>query len=382
MIAENEVLELDVLVIGAGIVGLAVTAEFAKRNPQLTIANVDRHFKFGQEASSHNSEVIHASIYYPVNSVKAALCLQGKHLLYEFCQKNQVPHRRCGKVIVASHESQLAGLEKLYKNGTQIGAELEILDQAAMKKRFPDIGGISCIWSPTTGIVDSHQMMQKLFDQAESSGAMMLAHHNFESWDPSSGILQLKDSQGQALQVKAEKIINCAGLGAAKVYKSLGGQKDFSIQPCRGRYFSLGSKWSNRYQQLIYPMPDPAGGLGTHLTLDLSGKCRLGPDVDWSDRTAQPDDMSLYKFGSKDEAVQPQFFEAGSKFLPGLKLEDLSPDYIGVRAKLFLNGEATPDFAIFREDLKNSRVVHTLGVESPGLTASLAIANLVHELSS
>lgn len=373
--------QVDFLVIGAGVIGLAITRSLAEKFPDKVIVNLDRHFKFGQEASSHNSEVIHASIYYPPLSQKAKLCLEGKEMLYKFCDQFQVPYRRTGKLIVAHEESQFADLEKLFKNGQAIGAELKILDTAELRQRHPKVGGLGAIWSPTTGIVDSHQLMQKLKDLGESSGALYLSEHKVTQLHDNEAVVKTKS--GEELIIEFSTLFNCAGLASADILKSMDPDSPFSIQACRGRYFSLASRWNNAYEQLIYPMPDPQGGLGVHLTMDLSGRCRLGPDVDWSFKTHRPaNDMNLYQFSQNDFSQADAFFNAGKRFLPDLKKEDLAGDYIGVRAKLFQNQVATPEFIFETRSGKKSKSLHFLGIESPGLTAALAIAKKTLELLS
>lgn len=372
-----ETIDVDVCIVGAGILGLAVAEEFAKAAPELAIVVLERHEKFGQEASSHNSEVIHAGIYYAPGSVKAATCTAGRDLLYEFCDREGVPYLKCGKFIVANDPDQANQLEKIRLNAAQNGVDLLPVPGSEASARLGlDIH--AALWSPLSGVVDSHSMMQRLQDLAIGRGVHFLYGHHFERLNELShegSLFTVKDPNGEELQIRSRHFVNAGGLGAARIANQFtrenSGAKPWEVKACRGRYFFLSSEWTGKYRTLIYPLPDPRGGLGTHLTIDLSLRGRLGPDVDWPTGAVEADDWAHYKFDQDVDGLREQFFEAGRRFLPDLKLEHLSPDYVGVRAKLFKNGTAHPEFVI---DSSQPGVVHCLGIESPGVTASLAIA--------
>ena len=370
-----EQIEVDVCIIGAGVVGLAIAEAISRTSPELSVFVLERHGKFGQEASSHNSEVIHAGIYYKPGSYKAESCIRGRDLLYRFCDANDVPYLKCGKFIVASDETQAAALEKIGENALKNGVELAPLSGDEASGRL-GLEVAMALWSPLSGIVDSHVLMQKLLDLSANRGVHCLFNHRFgEVIDQTSGstVFSVVDPEGAKLEIRCRQFINAGGLGAARIAQQFQLADKWEIKPCRGRYFYLSSEWTGRYKSLIYPLPDPRGGLGTHLTIDLSLRGRLGPDVDWPREPHEADDWALYKFDENVEALREQFFEAGRKFLPDLKAEDLNPDYVGVRAKLFRNGEAFTEFVLEGMN-SDSGAIHCLGIESPGVTASLAIA--------
>lgn len=372
-----DAIEVDVCIVGAGVVGLAIADAVSRRLPEASVFVFERHPKFGQEASSHNSEVIHAGIYYKPGSYKAQSCVRGRDLLYRFCDENDVPYLRCGKFIVASDAGQAVKLEEIAANAMKNGVELERLSGAEASKRL-GLDVALALWSPLSGIVDSHSLMQRLLDRTSNHGVHFLFNHRFnevrETGESTS--FTVIDPSGEVLPVRTRCFINAAGLGAARVAQQFPLSAKWEIKACRGRYFFLSSEWTGRYKSLIYPLPDPRGGLGTHLTIDLSLRGRLGPDVDWPSGSLEADDWDHYKFDTNVDELRTQFFEAGRKFLPDLKSEDLSPDYVGVRAKLFKNGEAHQEFVL---DTSYHGSIHCLGIESPGVTSSLAIADDVAE---
>jgi 2-hydroxyglutarate dehydrogenase len=376
-----ETLEFDNVVIGAGVVGLACAEALSRRYPNESLIVLERHFKFGQEASSHNSEVVHAGIYYTPGTLKARSCVEGKKLLYDFCREHQVPIMNCGKYVVASDDSHIPKLKSIRETAAANGVELEWLESAEATRRV-GLELRAALWSPTSGIVDSHVLMERLAHLTESRGGMVLykhAFHELESVTDTEVSFIARTGDGESMRIRCRRFVNAAGLASARIaeqFRALAGRGDsWQIKPCRGRYFTLASEWTGRYKFLIYPVPDPRGGLGTHLTIDLGLRGRLGPDVDWSRQEEPADLWDLYRFDDNVEELRDQFFEAGSKFLPGLKREHLEPDYVGVRAKLFKNGVAHPEFVI--DDLGSHGLhTHLLGIESPGVTSSLALADL------
>lgn len=353
-------LECDVLVVGAGVVGLALARELGER-----AFVVERHEKFGWESSSHNSEVIHAGIYYDGLPLKAHHCRTGRDLLYDYCESRRVPHRRCGKWIFAATDAEVPALEKIERNARANDVPIE------RRAPPPSLKAVAALWSPTTGIVDSHRFMKALEVDATANGAQIVYRHVVRDVQRTSRGFEvvIEGPDGLTTQLRTRAFVNAAGLGAARFCDG------YAVRACRGRYFRLGSRWTGRHAELIYPVPDPRGGLGVHLTIDLAGQARLGPDVDWADPNATPDDPNHYRFpvGVELAALREDFLKAGRRILSDLRAEDLEPDYIGVRAKLFRGTEAVKDFVIERQ----TNEWHLLGVESPGLTAALSLARTV-----
>jgi len=364
-----EKMDVDVLIIGAGVVGLAVAHRLSQVTPHKSYLVIDRHPKFGYEASSHNSEVIHAGLYYKTDSLKHRACLAGRDLLYQFCQEHHISYQRCGKFVIAT-EDQVEELEKLFSNGQKNGVSLRRL---RLDKEIPGLADREAIESPDSGIIDSHQLMLKLEALSHAAGVMFAYSHFLKKINEEACLLTNGEEE---LLIVPQVMINTAGLGAAGVLQQVWSESPYQIKPCRGRYFSLKSRFEGRYQKLLYPMPDPRGGLGIHLTFDLSGRCRLGPDVDWALAEENPQDMGLYHFSKEDEKVKVDFWKSGQRLIPDLKLEDLDPDYIGIRCKLFKDGVAHPEYEIV-ERRGSFYSLHLLGIESPGLTSALALAELV-----
>ena len=372
-----EDISADVVIIGAGVVGLAVAEAISKDLPELQILLLEKHRKFGQEISSHNSEVIHAGIYYEHAPLKARYCVQGNQALYTFCAEKQVPYRRSGKFIVASDESQLSVLGGIHATAKKNGADVEWVDEERLRAlKNPSL--LAALWSPNTGIVDSHSLMAALESVCISRGVWVSYGNEYVSCEDlgkSEIKLRIRQTKQDAeFCICTRVFINCAGLSSAKIAQSMLSEPKFLVKPCRGRYFSLSSKWNNQFDHLIYPTHDPRGGLGVHITFDLAGKCRLGPDVDWSLEGEEPDDFALYRFMENDVAAREIFYESGKKLIPELAFEDLQADYIGIRPKLFVDQQLNLDF-VFHENKGGVLNLHLLGVESPGLTAALPIAN-------
>jgi len=371
-----ERIEVDFVIIGSGIAGLALCESLSRHFPSATIVLLERHSKWGQEISSHNSEVIHAGIYYEKFPVKAQHCIRGRSLLYQFCEDQGVPYRRCGKYIVATQKEQLPILEKLYNGAKAFNVELDTVDVKKVRQELRNPSLCAALWSPTTGIVDSHVLMERLLALSQERGVMSLfgcAFEKVENCEPGKISMVYREPSGDLQSLTAKAVFNCAGLAASKVFSEFKANSGFKIKPCRGRYFSLSSKFTHAYSSLVYPIPDPAGGLGVHITFDLSGKCRLGPDVDWSLQDAEADDAGLYRFSVADQDAIHKFYESGKRLIPSLEKEDLSPDYVGIRPKLFEQGQPYGDFLI-TQSIPSGTDWHLLGVESPGLTAALSLA--------
>ena len=353
--------------IGAGVVGLAVARALA-RDGRETLALEAAHCA-GSGESSRNSEVIHAGLYYEPGSLKARLCREGRERLYEFCARHAIGHRRCGKLLVAASSAQLAALREIRALASANAVELEELDRADALAREPALECSAALLSPLTGIVDSHAYMLALLGEAEARGASFVydsrVHHMAIDAD---GVAIAVD--GGEPQLHASIVINCAGVRAPAVARSIAGFPDSAVPReyfAKGSYFSVAGRAP--FTHLIYPVPEP-GGLGIHLTLDLAGRARLGPDVEWVDECD-------YRV---DPARAPRFYAAARRYWPALPDGALQPAYAGVRAKLAGPGAPASDFRIDGPELHQAPIVNLFGIESPGLTASLAIAEHVADI--
>lgn len=359
--------DFDLAVIGAGVIGLSV-AERASRSGRRTLV-VDRAGHFGSETSSRNSEVIHAGHYYLPGSLKAMLSNAGRPLLYRFCERHGVAHRRCGKLIVASGTEQEPALEAIAANSRIAnGGPLFAMSGAEARRREPALAATAALWSPDTGIIDSHGLMTVLAGLAEAHGAQLVLRCAVAGLDRSGVGWRLRLAQDPDEGVTARSVVLAAGLGSAILLRAVEGYPA-ALMPAfhyaKGTYFGYGGRVP--FSRLIYPLPVP-GGLGTHLTLDLAGRARFGPDVEWLE---QPD-------YSTNPARLPQFAEAVRRFWPAVDEALLYPDYAGVRPKISGPGEAVADFQVAGPERHGlAGLVALFGIESPGLTASLALADHV-----
>lgn len=358
---------VDCIVAGAGVVGLAVARELARNGLETII--VEAVDAIGTETSSRNSEVIHAGIYYPQGSLKAQLCVKGRDQLYAYAAERGVPHKRCGKLIVATLPEQEATLAAIVDKARNCGVDdLVMLSAAEAQAMEPSLRCTAAVLSPTTGIVDSHALMLSLLGEAEEHGAHLSLNTEIVSGriEADHFVLQTHDrSTGSDYEIAARHFINAAGLGANALAGKLDGlDPKFvpTLRYARGNYFSVTGRPA--FSRLIYPVPEP-GGLGVHLTLDLNGGMRFGPDVEWIEE--------------KDYSVDPRradhFYGEIRKYWPDLGDDTLSPTYSGIRPKLSAPGEAAADFVIQGPQTHGVRnLVNLFGIESPGLTSSLAIA--------
>lgn len=361
----------DCIVIGAGVIGLAVARSLARRGREVIILEGADHF--GTGVSSRNSEVIHAGIYYPRNSLKARFCVASRELLYEFCEQFGVNYRRCGKLIVATDDTQIEELDRIRAAANDNGVVLDWLDQAEAMKREPALRCVAALHSPATGIVDSHGYMRALLGDAEGHGAQLVCRARVRRmWLQSASVLVAVNGTEQP-QIQARTVINCASLHATEVARSI---EDFPLHHApqtrfaRGHYFTLVGK--SPFTRLIYPIPEP-GGLGVHLTLDLAGQARFGPDVEWVE--ALDYSVSLSR--------ADRFYGSIRHFWPQLAEGQLVAAYAGIRPKLSGPGEPAADFLIEgRREHGVRGIINLFGIESPGLTASLAIAEQVAELAA
>ncbi len=371
--------QIDIVIVGAGVVGLAVAAELSNRNDGAMIALVEKHDSFGLETSSRNSEVIHAGIYYPAGSLKANLCVEGKELLYDFCRQYSIPHRQIGKLIVANSAEEKTSLESLHQQAIANGVlDLQELEQAEISQLEPQIKAMWALHSPSTGIINAHALMNRLEQIALQNGVLIAYCHSLEVVEQINGgyRLQLTNPDFSTDEIETACLINCAGLHADQVAALAGVdvvQAGYRQHPCKGEYFSLPPIKAKLLNHLIYPPPlAELTGLGIHATKTLDGRLRLGPNALY---TSQPDDYQV------DPAHAAEFYKAIRSFLPFVSKEDLEPEMAGIRPKLSGPGEPFRDFIIREEsDRGLPGFINLIGIESPGLTACLSIARLVVSL--
>ena len=353
---------IDAVVVGAGVIGLAIARELAARGHETLI--LEAAGGLGAGASSRNSEVIHAGIYYPPGSLKARLCVAGRERLYGFCHERGIAHRRCGKLLLAE-ETQLPVLERLAANARANGVELEWLDGAAVRALEPELCCAAALHSPLTGIIDAHALMLALLADAEAHGATLACRSEVTRLVLENDAV-LVGVNGAAPSLRARFLINSAGVQAPAVARLLEGFPAGHIpRPffAKGNYFSL--RGPAPFRRLVYPVPDGVG-LGIHLTLDLAGRARFGPDVEW---------LEQYDF-HVDPARSAGFYAAIRRYWPALADGRLEPAYAGMRAKISGPGEPAADFRIDDAARHGVRgVLNLFGIESPGLTASLALAS-------
>jgi L-2-hydroxyglutarate oxidase LhgO len=363
---------IDCVVIGAGVVGLAIARALALAGRETLI--VERELRVGSGISARNSEVIHAGIYYRPGSLKARLCVAGRALLYAYCAERGIDHRRCGKLIVAVNESQIANADAIRANAAANGAtDLSWLDAAEVRRLEPELAGTGALLSPSTGIVDSHALMLSYLGDAEAHGATIAYGTRVSAMKPQAGGVDLTFDDDSGPTLSAQLVVNSAGLAAEAVARDIEGFPAGFVPRLRyakGNYFALSGR--SPFSRLIYPMPEP-GGLGTHLTLDLAGQARFGPDVEWVDRI----DFDV------DPARAETFYRAIRRYWPGLEDGRLEPGYAGIRPKLAGPSEPEADFRVEGPETHDvPGIVNLFGIESPGLTASLAIADLVVQLAT
>ncbi|MCE4222549.1 NAD(P)/FAD-dependent oxidoreductase [Methylobacterium sp. C25] len=358
---------MDVLIIGAGVIGLAVGRALALRGHDVIVAEAAT--AFGTGVSSRSSEVIHGGMYYPAGSLRALHCVEGRRLLYAFCERHGVPHRACGKLIVATSEGERASIEAIQARGLANGVEgLRLLEGAEARRLEPNLACVAAIDSPETGIIDSHALMLALLGTIEDAGGTLALRTPVGSMRRVANRWRVDFGGPSPGTLDVDAVVNAAGLGAQTVARAIEGYSAERVPRqvlAKGRYFGCMGKPA--FTRLIYPAP-VEGGLGTHLTLDLAGRMRFGPDVAWIE--------------TPDYTVEPEMaavFEASiRRYWPGLPAGRLTPDYAGIRPKLSGPGEPAADFVIDGPDEQGlPGLVQLFGIESPGLTSSLSLAEHV-----
>lgn len=363
--------KVDCVVIGAGVVGLACARALAQRGRDVIV--LERAEAIGTETSSRHSEVIHAGLYYPPGSLKARFCVAGREMMYRYMDERGIPYSRLGKLIVATSDDQIAALERIRATAARNGVtNVQMLSAPAARAREPDLACVAALWSPSTGVADSHAFMLALQGDAEDHGAMIAFHAPVERGRlKGSGVL-LEVGGAESMILEAQTVINSAGLHAQDMARRLDGFPEDQVPPtyyCKGNYYSL-SGCRAPFSSLIYPAPEQAG-LGVHLTLDLAGQARFGPDVEWIDAI----DYDV------DPARSAGFYAAVRKYWPGLPDGALQPGYAGIRPKVQAPGEPAADYVIQGPaDHGIAGLVNLFAIESPGMTSSLAIADHVSDM--
>ncbi len=357
---------IDLVVVGGGVVGLACAREAAR--PGRSVCLIERHGRFGTETSTHNSGVIHAGIYYPAGSLKGRLCVEGREALYRFCARHEVPHRRCGKLIVARTDEERIQLERLRVRGEANGVtDLRIVDAGAVQRMEPQVAACAALWSPSTGIVDPEALVRALRHEAAGREVILLPGTPLVAGRSDAGAIEI---QTPAETIRARAVVNAAGLYADEISARLDGRR-FRIHPCRGEYAELLGDGRTGVSRPVYPVPAPAGEhLGVHLTPTTWGNVTIGPTVHYQ---ASKDDHE------RDRLPVEAFIEPTRSLLPAVRSGDLRLGGTGIRAKLSPDPAAFSDFLIAR-DPQQPRLIHAAGIDSPGLTACLAIGRLVARL--
>lgn len=360
---------VDCAVIGAGVIGLAVGRELATSGREVLV--LERHDAMGTETSSRNSEVIHAGIYYPAGSLKARLCVAGNRALYAYCAERHVAHRRVGKLIVATSDAEREELS-VYERGARANGVVNLrhVGRAELHEIEPEVAGAAALFSPSTGIVDSHELMLALLGDLEAAGGLLVCNAPVEALAQDARGLRLTVGGGARYELQADWVVNAAGLQAWDVASSC---RDFPARKLPPRYYAIGHYYSlggaSPFKHLVYPVA-AAGGLGIHVTLDMAGRARFGPDVRWIETIR-------YDF---DDDRREEFRDAIRRYYPGIDERSIEPAYTGIRPKLSAEGQPPADFVVQGPQMHGvPGLMNLFGIESPGLTACLAIAREIRE---
>ncbi len=369
-------MDAEITVIGAGVVGLAIAEKVSGSTADVFV--IEKHSTFGQETSSRNSEVIHAGLYYPEGSLKARLCVEGKTLLYDYCRKHEIPFNNCGKLIVATTEEEITVIEGIRQSAINNGVtDLIVMNEEEIAELEPDIFALKALYSPTTGIVDTHCLMKRIEINTLNNGGQIVYKSEVTGIKKiGNGYeIKLRDADTKEYSFTTRIIINSAGLTSDKI-SEMAGMMDGNLRIlfCKGEYFRLMPPKNKLLKRLVYPVPfRNLEGIGIHVTIDMGGGVKLGPDVTY----LESNDYDYRVSPAKQEA----FYNSARKFLPFLKLEDLTPEMAGIRSKIQKPGEPVRDFYINEESHRGfPGFINLIGIESPGLTSALAIAQYVNSL--
>ena len=366
----------DTVVIGAGVVGLAIARELALAGREVIV--LEKNAAIGEETSARNSEVIHAGLYYPRGSLKARFCVEGRQRLYEYCEARHIPHRRCGKLLVATHPGQVRKLDSVQAAAVANGVtDLEQLSAHDVQRLEPQVHALAGFLSPSTGIVDSHAFMLALRGDLEAAGGAIATHCRCTAAKHDGATWQLTCATADVpFSLRARTVVNAAGLHATRVARLLDAADDTIPRPhfAKGNYFTYSGR--SPFAHLVYPLPED-GGLGVHATLDLAGRVRFGPDVEWLRDDVDTDALDY----AVDPARSAAFYGAIRNYWPALPDGGLLPAYSGIRPKTSGRGEPAADFSVRRSGERgHARLVQLFGIESPGLTSALAIGVYVADL--
>ncbi len=368
-------MDAGITIIGAGVIGLAIGEEVSANSGNVFI--VEKHATFGQETSSRNSEVIHAGIYYPQGSLKSKLCVEGRDLLYDYCKKYDIPHKNCGKLIVATTHEEIKVIEGIRENARRNGVDLVLIDRKEVADMEPEIYALKALYSPSTGIIDSHSLMKQFETNTLNNGGQVVYGSEVTGIRKIDGgwEVTLLGPDKKMFSFTTGILINSAGLTSDKISEMAGIKDDnLTIRFCKGEYFSVRPPKNRLISRLIYPVPHQnMEGIGIHVTIDLGGGVKLGPDVTYLDSNVYD-----YKVTpSKQEA----FWQSARKILPFLEIDDIVPEMAGIRPKIQKPGEPIRDFYIKDESERGfSGFINLVGMESPGLTSSIAIGKYVNSL--
>ena len=369
-------MDADITIIGAGVVGLAIAENVSKTHKNVFL--IEKHISFGQETSSRNSEVIHAGIYYTKDSLKARLCVEGKWMIYDYCKKYDIPYNNCGKLIVATSEEEISVIEGIRLTALKNGVDdLSFLEREQISELEPNIFALKALFSPSTGIVDSHSLMKQYETNSYNNGCQIVYGSEVTgiSQIENGYKIDLSDADKKNYSFTTRIIINSAGLTSDKVSEMVGIKDDsLKILFCKGEYFRINPPKNRLINRLVYPVPHQnMEGIGIHVTIDMGGGVKLGPDVKYLE-------SNIYDYkvtASKQEA----FYKSVKKFLPFLEFDDIAPEMAGIRPKIQKPGEPLRDFYIMEETSRGyPGFINLIGMESPGLTSSIAIAKYVNGL--
>ncbi len=366
--------KVDITIIGAGAVGLSISEKLSRSGKEMIL--LEKHDGFGRESSSRNSEVIHAGIYYPKTSLKTQLCIEGNRLLYDLCEEKGLPYNRLGKIIIANSEDESGQIHELLKCGESNGVKgLKLISSSEIKKLEPHVKGVSGLYSPDTGILDSHSLMHYYEQESIRNGVTVAYNCEVIGIEKSKDgyVIEILDADGENFKILTEILINSSGLNSDKIASLLGIDIDlvgYRLHPCKGEYFSISNRHKGKVKHLIYPVPTKLS-LGLHAVVELDGRLKLGPNAFYVDEINY--DINL------EHSID--FFKSAARYFDFLEETDLQADQAGIRPKLQKPGEAFRDFIIKEEsDLGFPGFINLIGIESPGLTAAPAIARLVFEM--